>query len=170
MPVRQVLSNYLEVLIYINIDGDASSVPLTCSIPMWRAASGSELSKWNFTAENKSPWPRAASANAWHSSDEGRPHCRDRQGVDGVNRSAKKTNWRTEDLTSCWDAISWRTSHSPFHVTGWSQWHFLDTTNTVWPAERGCRGSFGAGRLRGPWMLTYRQRAQSHLHTNKKCK
>lgn len=82
MWVRQVLSNYLEVLI--------PTVPLTCSIPMWRAASGSELSKWNLTAENKSPWPRAASANAWHSSDEGRPHCRHRQGVEHVKSVSRK--------------------------------------------------------------------------------
>lgn len=61
------------------------SVPLTWSIPMCRAASGSELSKWNFTAANKSPWHRAASARAWHSSDEGRPHCRGKRGVDTVS-------------------------------------------------------------------------------------
>lgn len=121
------------------------SVPLTWSIPMCRAASGSELSKWNFTAANKSPWHRAASARAWHSSDEGRPHCRGKRGVDTVSLSAneKQKAGRSE--------LPPETSHSPFHATGWSLWHFLDRTNTVWPAGRGCRGSFAAGRLRGPW-------------------
>lgn len=41
---------------------------------MGRAFSGSELSRWNLTAEKTSPSQMAASAEARHSSNEGRPH------------------------------------------------------------------------------------------------
>lgn len=41
---------------------------------MGRAFSGSELSRWNLTAEKTSPSQTAASAEARHSSNEGRPH------------------------------------------------------------------------------------------------
>lgn len=114
------------------------SVPLTWSIPMWRAVSGSELSRWNFTAENKSPSQAAASPKARHSSSEGRPHLND--------SIRSRSLWRSDTLATLRRAAQ----HSPSHGADPCRRRFRGKKHRVWPVEGGCQGSSAAGQQKGP--------------------
>lgn len=123
------------------------SVPLTWSMPMWRAFSGSELSRWNLTAENKSPPPMAASAKVRHSSNEGRPHWNE--------DTQSQSLWSSEMLVMMQSLPEHsglrRLGHSPCRAADQCRQRFRGKKRRVWPVKCGCQGSSAAGQQTGPY-------------------